>query len=66
MRPYLHKHLLVGDRAVLDVASGFQHLEPPHPAVVDRSLGDGRNGLFDAEMSSADEFDHRGDVFAHG
>jgi hypothetical protein len=38
-RPDLHPHLPMGNLAMLDVATGFHHLEPPHLAFVDFSLG---------------------------
>ena len=62
----LHPHLPVGDFSVLDVASGFHHLEPPHLALVDFRLGDRiLYRCFDADVRRADEFDHLVGVFGH-
>jgi putative transposase len=50
-RPDLHPHLPVGDLAVLDVPSGFQHLEPAQVFFIDGGFRHGvLHGFFNADV----------------
>ena len=63
----LDPHLPVGDLAILDMASGFHHLEPSHLALTDLGLGDGvLNRRLDTRVRRADQLDHLVRMFAHG
>ena len=66
-RPDLHSNLPVGDLAVFDMASRFEHLEPTKAFLIDSRLGDGvLYRFFNAGVRGSNQFDHLVGVFAHG
>src|SRR5690606_26829364 len=65
--PDLHRHLPVGDRAVLHMAAGVQHLEPADVADAFGRLGQGdADGVVAALGRGTGEFDGLVDVLGHG
>src|SRR5690606_34080387 len=63
----LHRHLPVGDHAVLHVAAGAQHLEPADVADAFGRLGQGdADGVVAALGRGTGEFDGLVDVLGHG
>jgi hypothetical protein len=60
------RHLPVLDLAFVDVAAGFYYLKPAHAVDSLSGFGQGTvNGIFNAGLGSADQFDSLIDVITH-
>jgi len=57
----------MGDLAVLDMPSCFQHFEPPQALFIDGGLRHGvLHGFFNAGVGRSNQLDHFLGVFPHG